>query len=183
MTSSATTRFVLSMQEFVARKGWRDALDEAALAAIGRPIVDFAGRTLDRLHRRARRRGKHFDDLGPEARHELRIALKNVRYAADFFGHLFHPRGAMRRYSRRAAALQDLLGVLNDADVAAKMLRQLEVGNNPARSFAAGAIAGWCARGGVGDEEASRAAWRTLLKAKRPWRAQPQDAAAEPAQA
>jgi inorganic triphosphatase YgiF len=177
-TSQTATRFVLSMKEFLARRGWREALDETGLGALGAPIVDFAARTLDRLDRKTRRRGKHFDDLGPEARHKVRIALKNVRYAADFFGPLFHPRKAMRRYGRRAAALQDLLGVLNDADVAAKMLGELKVRNNPAQSYAAGLIAGWCERGVVGDD-ASREAWRSLLKVRRPWRASLADAAAE----
>jgi CHAD domain-containing protein len=169
-TSQAATRFVLSMKKFLARRGWRDGLDETALTALRAPVIDFAARTLDRLDRKTRRRGKHFDDLDADARHRVRIALKNLRYAADFFGPLFHPRRAMRRYGRRAAALQDLLGVLNDAEVAAKMLGRLNVRNISAQSYAAGLIAGWCGRGETGGEIASREVWRSLLKAKRPGR-------------
>ena len=82
------------------------------------------------------------------------------------------------------AALQDLLGVLNDADVAAKMLKELDVSRNPASSYPAGLIGGWCARGALGDDDAAaRAAWRSLKKAKRPWRAPASDAETDAAPA
>ena len=124
---------------------------------------------LERLDRNVRRRGRLFGSLTPEARHKLRIALKSVRYASEFFGHLFLPRSAVRRYTRRAAALRDLLGELNDATVAAKMTKQLDMSAGADTVYAAGLVAGWCARSGVGDDIACKSAWRSLQKAERYW--------------
>ena len=71
---------------------------------------------------------------------------------------------------QRAAALQDMLGELNDALVARKMIAQLDVSRDPGLAYAAGLIAGWSGRSGLGDELARKQAWRALLKAERYWR-------------
>jgi CHAD domain-containing protein len=57
--------------------------------------------------------------------HELRIATKWLRYTLEFFGETFGPDSA--RLLERVVALQDHLGCLHDADVAAKLARDLLV--------------------------------------------------------
>lgn len=163
----ATTRFVLELEEFAARRGWRDDAHPALLAE---PVRDFAARALDRLDRKARRRGRRLERLDPAQRHKLRIALKNLRYAADFFELLFRPRADVRRFGRKAADLQDILGRLNDAAVADRMLARLEPANAP--SHAAGLVAGWYGRGGA-DDAALREAWKSFRAAPRYWRDRP----------
>jgi triphosphatase len=86
------------------------------------------------------------------------------------FGRLFHPSSAAERYAKRAEALQDLLGELNDATIAQHLIKELDFGVDAEFAFAGGAVAGWCARASVGDEAALRKAWRSLLKADRYWR-------------
>jgi CHAD domain-containing protein len=60
-----------------------------------------------------------------ETLHELRIATKWLRYALEFFGETLGPDSA--RLLGRVVALQDHLGCLHDADVAAKLTRDLLV--------------------------------------------------------
>ena len=102
----AATRFALSLERLASGRGWRSATAEDRLLGLAEPVVAFAARSLDRLDRKLRKRGRHFRSLSPEARHALRIAMKHMRYATEFFGHLFHPASggrALRRQGRGAA--------------------------------------------------------------------------------
>jgi CHAD domain-containing protein len=60
-----------------------------------------------------------------ETIHQLRIATKWLRYTLEFFGETLGPDGP--RLLGRVAALQDFLGDFHDADVAAKLARDLLV--------------------------------------------------------
>ena len=80
-------------------------------------------------------------------RHELRIALKNLRYCAEFFGTLFDHRRQQRDFLASVAALQDLLGTHNDVVSTSKLLDQLPTANDPAAARVSGYLAGWYARG------------------------------------
>jgi CHAD domain-containing protein len=60
-----------------------------------------------------------------ETLHQLRIASKWLRYDLEFFGETLGPDGA--RLTERVVALQDFLGCLHDADVAAKLARDVLV--------------------------------------------------------
>ncbi len=166
----AATRFALSLERLVEGRGWRRGATGDRLLGLAEPVEAFAARSLDRLDCKLRKRGRHFRSLTPEARHALRIAMKHMRYATEFFGRLFHPASAAERYADRATTLQDLLGELNDATIALRLIKELDFGGDAEFAFAAGATAGWCARASLGDEEALRKAWRSLLKADRYWR-------------
>jgi len=54
----------------------------------------------------------------------VRIAAKNLRYAAEFFQSLY-PARRLRPYVEALTGLQGALGQLNDASVADTLLRQL----------------------------------------------------------
>ena len=56
-------------------------------------------------------------------RHKLRIRIKRLRYACEFFAPCFAP-GAVKRYLARLTRVQDLLGELNDITVAGRLLAQ-----------------------------------------------------------
>ncbi len=82
------------------------------------PASDIAARLLDGLARRVSKRSRGLRRMGTKQRHDLRIAVKNLRYATETFAALFADDPRHARYLRRLARFQDLLGVCNDAATA-----------------------------------------------------------------
>jgi triphosphatase len=68
-------------------------------------------------------------DSNPEARHALRVALKRLRYALEFFAPLF-PARRLQRYHQSAAGLLDLLGRMNDNVVAEQLAVAAQPGHH-----------------------------------------------------
>ena len=118
-----------------------------------------------------RKRGRRFETLKAEARHELRIALKGLRYAVDFLGPLFRPASAVRDYAEKAAALQEMLGAATDAAVAESLLARIDTSRQPELAFAAGLVLGWCGRASLADEDTLLRAWRKVKKSGAFWQA------------
>ena len=162
-------RFALRLDRFVALRGWRGDAQRDPPDWLSEPVVEFAIKSLSRLHRRLLRRGKGFRSQSPGERHALRIAAKHMRYAVEFFGSLFHPHSA-ERYIDIAQALQDLLGQQNDATIALGLVKTLDFGADAELAYAVGIAAGWYARSSGGDEPALRKAWRSLRNAEPFWR-------------
>ena len=86
-------------------------------------LKDFARDCLSKSARRVARLAAAAQGADAAARHRLRIALKRLRYAVEFFAPLFAG-GKLERYLRSAAALQELLGHMNDLAVASELLAQ-----------------------------------------------------------
>ena len=161
-----TSRFVLELQAMICRREWRAGEDsDPAMSA-----VDFAKQALDRLDKRARKRGKNLVELPPEARHEARIALKNLRYASYFFTSLFGKSRASKKFQRAIGDLQDALGAYNDAIVARATVADLQKVAGAAGVRAAGVVDGWTARGAADADAHLGAAWKAFRKAPRFWR-------------
>ncbi|CAH2599210.1 Adenylate cyclase [Rhodovastum atsumiense] len=104
------------------------------------PLSDFASRVLERRLAPLRKAGDDVTALPVETLHQLRIAGKRLRYAAEFFAPLFPGRGT-RRFIRRLTALQEAIGHLNDAAVAAGLLEEI----GAAGSYAGGVVQGFVA--------------------------------------
>jgi CHAD domain-containing protein len=83
-----------------------------------KPLAIFAARSLDRLHRKALKRARGIDWYDEDRRHRVRIAVRRLRYACDFFSACFVN---ARPYLRSLELLQDLLGELNDIAVARRL--------------------------------------------------------------
>ncbi len=88
-------------------------------------LLKFAPLCLDKCARRVATLAQITRDADPEARHDLRIALKRLGNAAEFFSPLL-PAHPLLAYLAHAAALLDRLGRVNDLAVA----RQLIAGIN-----------------------------------------------------
>lgn len=166
VSAPETSRFVLELQAFVSARGWRNRLPTEQLPKLGTPARDFACETLERLYQRARKLGKSITHGNPEARHELRIALKNLRYCAEFFGSLYDPRKGAK-FIKSVGALQDALGEHNDAATALNLL-----GRDPLamQSRAEGIILGWCAREISAPDVYLKEAWESFKSARCFWR-------------
>jgi CHAD domain-containing protein len=127
--------------------------DVAALASSQLPLTrtrrlpKTAERMLDRQVRRVKRRGRVAKSQDEGDLHRLRIALKKLRYTAEFFAPLY-PRKDVARYLQNLRGLQNHLGDLNDVanvrSVVANLVREKgrKEDDSPMR-YAAGAMVGW----------------------------------------
>jgi triphosphatase len=95
------------------------------------PIGDFAADELARRSRRIRKKGRRISRMEIEERHDLRIAVKKLRYAAEFFAPVFA--GARDKAAKRAGKfikalelMQERLGDLNDAATSATLSQRLD---------------------------------------------------------
>ena len=123
--------------------------DLAALAhsrlPLGRhgKLAATAARLLARQHARAKKRAVAARSQEERDLHRLRIALKGLRYTAEFFAPLYD-RGQVRRYLKEVKTLQDSLGRLNDIAHAQAMVGTLAPAGAAAElRHAAGAVEGW----------------------------------------
>jgi triphosphatase len=148
--SLAATLFVLNVQSLLARDDWREG---------GKPKMaawKFFKAALSRLRARVLKRAKTAG-VSDQARHKLRIALKNLRYGVDFLD-LFGNGKRRRAYKKQMSALQDLLGMRNDIVVAKTYLKELRAESGPEVEQILEFIRGWYARDATtADQEISKA--------------------------
>ncbi|MDF3075105.1 MAG: adenylate cyclase [Alphaproteobacteria bacterium] len=130
------------------------------------PVSEFAAAILDKRDRQARRRSRHLARLPVAERHELRLSLKKLRYAAEFFASAF-PQKETARYIKRLARLQDALGYLNDKEVAQPLMVQIEARIAAASSelaadarYVSGLVTGWHEADHEAVERELRQAWK-----------------------
>nr|WP_252393736.1 CYTH and CHAD domain-containing protein [Candidatus Rhodoblastus alkanivorans] len=159
--------FVLRLSAFVARRGWRNAVSGPELSRLTEPVAVFAAQALDRVHKRVRKRGKKLVTLPDEQRHQVRIALKNLRYGGEFFAACFNEARDATPFLRAAANLQGLLGAHNDAASADHFLCQSHA-TEAAR--AAGVVSGWYARGAIIADENLAREWKRFKKIRPFWK-------------
>lgn len=89
-------------------------------------VPEFAVKILKKRRRRLHEQGENIATLSETALHELRIAAKKLRYAAEFFAPLY-PAKASRPYLSALTALQNDLGAINDAFTTTALLDQLQL--------------------------------------------------------
>ncbi|HJW39937.1 MAG TPA: CHAD domain-containing protein [Rhizomicrobium sp.] len=106
----------------------------------GKRIGKVGRKALNEQWKKARKRGRKIGKLYDLRIHKLRIALKKLRYSAEFFAPLY-PRKKARRYIRALKVLLDRLGEANDVHGIDDMLTR--IGSAPDYRFAAGIVAGW----------------------------------------
>ena len=90
----------------------------------------FARVALATRHAKALRRGRRIEKLDIEGLHELRIALKKLRYAAEFLRPAFAS-ATTKPYIEATVRLQGALGALNDRAVARHVLADLATAARP----------------------------------------------------
>jgi inorganic triphosphatase YgiF len=144
----ASSRYTVALLHFVSalhRHPWLALDDQQAAAWRDRPLLEFAQSVLSRRHKRVRKAGRAHAELDAAALHLLRIEIKKLRYAAEFFSRLWE-RKAVREYIAALAALQELLGSLNDAATAERLCEALrDPTGNADCSEALGLVRGWAA--------------------------------------
>jgi len=154
------SRFLLSLGNWVERRGWRNEIESEALAALSQPMPALADKILARRHRKVLRRGAHFRRLDTNAQHDLRIDLKKLRYAAEFFLPLYATHARAKRYVARLARLQNGLGRARDTANIRTLLDVIRQDDQPALHLAVGAMTGWRARDQIAVAKTLRKRWR-----------------------
>lgn len=157
--------------------GFARQVPSAAVAPAGHhtlglaaPVAEFAAFALDRLDRRLRKRGADVPKATPAARHQVRIAAKKLRYAAEFFGALY-PKKRVAPYLAALEDLQDILGALNDAVVADRLLTEsVAASGRPVPDRVDGLVRGWMAAVAANELAGFKRAWREFDEAKPFWR-------------
>jgi len=115
---------------------WSNSDDKLLAAQRERRAVEFAAELLAERHSKILKKAAKIERLDPERRHKLRIAIKKLRYASEFFSSLFAGRkrdARLKRYGKMLEELQDALGTLNDIASHKRVARQLIRANKPVR--------------------------------------------------
>jgi triphosphatase len=126
----------------------------------------LANRTIRKLIRRVGRRGRHLSQLSVEERHELRKAIKPLRYALEFFASLY-PKAKAEQFLASIIEMQEALGYLNDVALAETLehVVSTEAGADPAVQRAIGAVIGWHAAGAATAWKEFPQAWHEFERA------------------
>jgi triphosphatase len=153
------SRFLLSLGHWAERRGWRNEIDSEALAVLSQPMRTLADKILAQLRRKALKRGAHFRQLTTDSLHDLRIDLKKLRYAAEFFLPLYPAHALAKRYVARLAKLQDSLGRACDIASSCGLLDAIRQDDQKMLHLAIGAVAGWQARDRIAVAKMLRKRW------------------------
>jgi len=141
----------LELAAWVEAGPWTHNQSEDARLHRMEPVEIFAAGELTRRRRKVRKKGDRFKKLDLDERHGLRIQVKRLRYASEFFLTLFPGKKRKKRAILTSLRdLQDALGDVNDVAVRAGLksevvtgkARRLNIGRDQHRAFAAGLIIG-----------------------------------------
>ncbi|MGA2653877.1 MAG: CYTH and CHAD domain-containing protein [Terracidiphilus sp.] len=102
---------------------------------------------LGRAAGKAKQRGRHADCFSVTKRHALRKSLKKLCFDVESLAGLYGPR-AVKTYRNRCKALQEILGLANDAVVTKRLARSLVSASRPDLAKPVGALSRWSKRRG-----------------------------------
>ena len=148
--------------------GWLETLGRDDGAPVWRqPGRTCATQILAACHARVLKRGRRLDRCTAADLHRLRIAVKQLRYATEFFSSLYSV-PSMATLRDRLALLQDILGRINDAASVQPLLGAATADNREVIA-ATGIVIGWCEAHAVAERAALQPAWRRFRAARQPW--------------
>jgi triphosphatase len=160
---------MLGLACWLASRSWQDGTDDEQRARLATPVRAYAQSELERRYERVRRRGRKLGELDAPGRHELRIAIKKLRYCVEFFASLFDPEGS-RALRTRLARLQDILGTMNDAATLQRLLSELHADTKEvAMAEARGVLTGWSAGRGEALHAELERAWKSFRRTPTFW--------------
>ena len=170
--SDEFTGFALDLAAVVEAQTWREQADTEKLAALAKPARQLACETLNRTFKKACKRAKGLSSLDTEERHRLRIALKELRYSAEFFASLFAAK-PVSEFLERLSKLQDLFGTINDAASVKAILRRVSehAGNRVSLELSAACafVEGWHQSRVEPTWEKTKKRWKRFAKTSAFW--------------
>ena len=118
------TEFLLETLGWIEGRKWRNRRDAETTALLQQPIIELSDNLLTKRYKKVRKKGRVFDTLSVDEKHQLRIDVKKLRYATDFFSSLYG-RERVHGFTLRLQKLQDGLGYMNDLAVAGELVAHL----------------------------------------------------------
>ena len=169
VASARYTIFLLKLTGIFLREPWQELVDDAAAALRAVPLSEFAAGMLERRHKKVLKSRHGLGELDPIGLHALRIEIKKLRYAAEFFSALYS-KGEVREYLTTLADLQELLGGLNDAATVERLLEPVRESDGAGQWLEApGLLRGWAACSSRARLDQIGDAWRRFHDGKAFW--------------
>lgn len=167
------TEFLLHLSAWLSSQAWRDQPVTERTTRLLDPIGDHCVKLLQKRDRSVRKLGQDIENLPEEALHDLRLAVKRLRYAVDFFESLY-PKKQAKAYRKHLSSLQDGLGYLNDAAAADTLLRELALTGGdqaaPVWAHAGGLTVGWHRHAAITAKDRLVKDMAAFLRVKPFWR-------------
>jgi CHAD domain-containing protein len=135
-------------------------------AALSKPLSNVASKLEKRLERKVRRRGRHIGQRSEEDLHDLRKALKKLRYGVEFLTPL-HQEDQVKSYLHHCKLLQEQLGAINDAAMAVTLAERLGT-QDASLASAVDALKGWANQRRTRATGLLPEAWQEFRKAPLP---------------
>lgn len=165
-----TVRFVLDLGAFVEARGWLRPADFAQSAALAAPVEALASAALARRWHAVARRARGISLLGEDARHDLRKALKKLRYTIEFTQSLWGEK-KVRPFLKALRGLQEDFGALQDLAMARAVLTAPGApgASDPAAQRAVGYVLGHRAAAAGHLWQHAQHDWKALRRVPRFW--------------
>jgi triphosphatase len=146
---------------------WPHMLEE--IDGLELSIVKHARKVLRKAWKQTSTFGRELDRVDAERRHEMRKALKKLRYLAEFFSPLFD-KAAAAEFIKQLKTLQNVLGYVNDVRMARRLeaIRERQHGDVEAAKAAAYIMGRHEAEARHVWHSAGKA-WKALAAAPRFW--------------
>lgn len=163
-------RFQIALALWIERRGWRIGGAPDALETLAGSASRHAAQVLGGLDRKVLKRGRRFAKMTAEERHELRLAVKKLRYATDFLLPLCASGKKMSAYAKGLSRLQDGLGRFNDMATTLSLVAEMRAEGGGADIVdACGVLRGWLAHANEATEAELRDLWDAFAGLRRPW--------------
>jgi triphosphatase len=132
-------------------------------------VLKFATDALTNRHKKLLNTGRRLTHMHPKERHVMRVNVKKLRYASEFFTCLYGLKKS-QSFIRSVSKLQDDLGLLNDITNTEVLLKNL-VGadSDPLLDQALYFFMGWSASNATHNEMKLDKSWRKFSKQKPFW--------------
>ncbi|HYB10666.1 MAG TPA: CHAD domain-containing protein [Alphaproteobacteria bacterium] len=136
---------------------------------LDRPILAFATEVLRARHAKVLKLGARGRKISDDEIHELRIRVKKLRYAIEFFRDLYNDK-SIKRFTTTLRGLQEVLGTAHDALVADDLIPRLETIADVGAERAIGQLQGWCAAQIKHDRKRLDALWGNFARLRPFWK-------------
>ncbi len=165
------TMFELKLGMFIEMAGWRLDNNLKAEKVLRAPAHKYARTALNKSWRRAEKLGGRISELSISERHDLRKALKNLRYLVEFFSSLY-PAKKVRPFLKQLKQAQNVFGYLNDVAMAEQLLHIFQDADGQLKDarLTTGYVLGWHMAEAENAWKDAVSRWKSLSKAERFWK-------------